>query len=68
VNKREISKGAAGMPWTIHTAQACIPARSVEIRVPCQTEYTPEKPRNPKVFLVARAHVRALGGGHYALV
>ncbi len=68
VNKREISKGAAGLPWTIHTSRACTSARSVQIQVPCTTEFRPDLPTNPKVFLVCRARVRDLGGGHFALV
>ena len=68
VNRREMLKGRKGRPWTIHTSKACISAKSVKIEVPVSTEYTPDAPSNPRAFLVAKAVVKDLGNGHFALV
>lgn len=68
VNRREMGKGSKGKPWTIHTSKMCISAKSVRIEVPIETEYKPDSPHNPRAFLVAKAVVKDLGGGHFALV
>lgn len=68
VNRREMAKGAGGKIWTIHTSKACIPAKSVEIHVPCQTEYRPDLPSNPKVFIRVDGELKHLGGWRYAII
>lgn len=68
VNRREMAKGAKGKVWTIHTSKACIPATSVEIRVPCETEYRPDFRSNPKVFIKVDGNLVHLGGWRYAIV
>jgi len=68
VNRREMAKGRKGYIWTIHTSKACIRAKEVEIRVPCKTEYRPDLPHNPKVFVRVNANVVNLGKGKFALV
>ncbi len=67
VNKNEIRKGAAGFPWTIHTSKGCTRARDVEIRGDVRTEYRPDLPSNPKVFLLLNGYVEDLGGGHFRI-
>jgi hypothetical protein len=68
VNRHEMAKGAKGKIWTIHTSKACIPAMSVDIRVPSQTEYRPDFKSNPKVFIKVEGELKHLGGFKYAII
>lgn len=68
VNRREMSKGASGKIWTIHTSKACIPAKSVEIAAPCETEYRPDFKHNPKVFIKVDGELINLGNFRYKIV
>lgn len=68
VNRREMAKGKGGYIWTLHTSKACIRAKEVNIKVPCHTEYKPELPHNPKVFIKVNADIVNLGQGRFDLV
>jgi hypothetical protein len=65
VNRNEMKKGKKGWPWTLHTSQGCTKAKSVTLSTPCYTEYRPELPSNPKVFLVTYGNMRHLGNGNF---
>lgn len=68
VNRHEMKKGKDAFIWTIHTSKACIRAKEVDIKVPCKTEYKPESPHNPKVFIKVNADIVNLGHGRFELV
>ena len=68
VNKFEIKKGKRGFPWTLHTSKACIRAKEVEIRKTCRTEFKPELPSNPKVFLLVEGDIKSLGQGRFVIM
>jgi hypothetical protein len=68
VNKFEIKKGKKGYPWTLHTSKGCIRAKEVEVRKTCRTEFKPELPHNPKVFLRVDGVIKALGQGRFVIM
>jgi hypothetical protein len=71
INRHELRKGKRGKPWTLHTSKGCIAAREVvvdpkagDVRAQC----FPERPRNPKCFLVVEdAKIRDLGKGRFRI-
>jgi hypothetical protein len=41
-----------GLPWTVHTSKACIPAAHVLIHIPIESEEKPLNKTNPRYFFV----------------
>lgn len=50
-------KAVDGLPWTLHTSNACYSASHVTIRVPIETEEKPSKTDNPRYFLTCHADI-----------
>jgi hypothetical protein len=50
-----------GLPWTVHTSKACIPASEVRILVAAETVFQPEKKTNPRAWFRARGVVEIDG-------
>ena len=68
VNKHEIRKGAEGWPWVLHTSKKCIRAKKVIGTMPFSTEFKPEKPQNPKAFVVLEGEIKDLGKGCFEII
>lgn len=54
-NKQRAKKG---LPWTLHTSKACYAAAHIKVEVPTETEEKPNKPENPRYFLVCNGDIK----------
>jgi len=53
-NKYTVSQG---LPWSLHTSQACFQASHIEFKVPVETEEKPNLKTNPRYFIKAEGTI-----------
>jgi len=71
INRHELKKlslGKAGRPWTIHTGGRCTRASDVRLNGLAEAQCFPERPTNPKCFVVVEGTLKKLGGGRYEII
>jgi hypothetical protein len=71
INRHELKKMAAGKggrPWTIHMSGKCIRASDVRLSGQATAQCFPERPTNPKCFVVVEGTLKRLGAGKYEIV
>lgn len=50
-------------PWTVHTSNSCIPAKSVQIFVSAETVWKPLKKTNPRAMIKVKGFVHHMADG-----
>ena len=71
INKFELKKlsaGKKGKPWTIHTGGKCIRATDVKIIGEASAECYPDRPTNPKCFIVVHGTLKKIKGGKFEII
>lgn len=71
INRFELKKlvaGKGGKPWTIHMGGKCIRASDVKLNGTATAECYPQRPSNPKCFIVVEGTLKKLGGAKYEII
>lgn len=55
-------KSGSNLIWSLVTSKACYHVKQVNFGVPTQTEYSPNKKKNPRAFMVAHGNITVKDG------